>query len=99
MKKNLILIFGLTLVSIIAGCGNDLTTPDMKQIESLANSWLEQATTVANQALDTAKTQATQVADQAKTEAQKQYKKLKDDAKNGIKDHVNQKIDETFEKF
>ena len=99
MKKNMILIFWLTIVSINAGCWNDLTTPDMKQIESLANSWLEQATTVANQALDTAKTQATQVADQAKTEAQKQYKKLKDDAKNGIKDHVNQKIDETFEKF
>gem|GEM_PF-5935502 len=38
MNKNLTLILGLTLVSIIAGCGNDLTTPDMQQIESLANS-------------------------------------------------------------
>ena len=29
----------------------------------------------------------------------KQYKKLKEDAKNGIKDSVNKKIDDTFEKF
>lgn len=92
-------MLGLILVSAIAGCGSQMSTPDMDQIGALANSGLEQAQTVANQALDEAKTQATQVADQAKAEAQKQYQKLKDDAKNGIKDRVNQKIDETFDRF
>ena len=98
-KKSLALLLGLTLIGSLAGCGVEVESPDIDKIWSLASSGLEyagqQAKTVADQAIQQAQTQATQVAAQAK----KQYKKLKEDTKNGIKDSVNKKIDDTFEKF
>lgn len=90
MKKGN-LIFVSILLSCLVGCESldPLTsTEEYQQAEQLTHSGLQ----VLQEKTNT-------LTEQAKTEAKKQYETLKNDTKTVVKDSVNQKIDETFDRF
>lgn len=84
-------MLAVVLLTFFAGC---------EQIDTLRQSeHAQQALETANQTVDQAKEQANHLADQAKKEVKQQYENLKNDTKTAVKDSVNQKIDETFDRF
>lgn len=70
-----------------------------QQAQQAANEAYTQAQQVASGAYAQAQAKANELAEQAKAEAQAQYQQLKDDAKAEVKNQVNKKIDQTFERF
>lgn len=90
MKKRT-LIWIAILLSFFAGCESLerlKTTDEYQQAEQLAISGAQ-----------VVKEKTSDLTEQATTEAKKQYETLKNDAKTAVKDSVNQKIDETFDRF
>ncbi|MFC2695636.1 MAG: hypothetical protein ACFN4U_01170 [Candidatus Absconditicoccaceae bacterium] len=63
------------------------------------NEQVQGAITATQEGVKQLKGQAEDLANQAKDELNKQYNQLKEDAKTSVKDSVNQKIDQAFEKL
>lgn len=64
-----------------------------------SNETAQKALSGANQFLEEGKNKANQAVENAKKEAINQYEQFKEDSKENIKDTVNKKIDEGFDKI
>lgn len=113
MKKIISISFGLGIL-IFAGCSIQAPDKNQikeninegskylgeKGIEFIeTNESAQKVMSGANQLLEEGKNKANQTVEDVKKEALNQYEQFKEDIKSNVKDTVNKKIDESFDKI